>query len=86
MSEKELRHLKRSELIEIIYQLKKNEEKLLAENSELKRQLEEREIKIQNLGTLSEAALALSDIFSAADKAAEIYINEIKRRSDRDIV
>ena len=80
MAEKELRKYKRSELIEIIYQLKKNEQKLQEENAELKRRLEDREIKVENVGSLAEAALALSDIFKAADESVALYVEEINRR------
>ncbi|MBQ8400207.1 MAG: DNA repair protein [Clostridia bacterium] len=82
MADKELRRFRRSELIEIIYELKKNEQKLQEENAELKRRLEEREVKIENVGSLAEAALALSDIFAAAEESVAIYVNEIKRRHD----
>ena len=83
MAEKDLKRLSRGELVEIIYQLKTKEEQLLAENAELKRKLEEREIKIENVGSLAEAALVLSDIFSAAEESVAMYVDEIKRRYQR---
>lgn len=81
MAEKELRKLRRSELVDIIYQLKKNEQKLQEENAELKRLLEDRRIKLENIGSLAEAALALSDVFKAADEAAALYLEELRRRT-----
>ena len=83
MAEKELRHLKRSELVEIIYELKLNEQKLIEENKELKKRLEEREVSIRDVGSLAEASLVLSDIFKAAQESVDIYVNEIKRRYDK---
>ena len=80
MADKELRKLSRSELVDIIYQLKKNEQKLLEENAELKRRLEDREIKVAKVGSLAEAALALSDIFQAAEESVALYVEEINRR------
>lgn len=80
MADKELRKLKRSELVDIIYQMKKNEQKLQEENAELKRRLGDREIKMENVGSLAEAALALSDVFKAADEAVALYVEEINRR------
>ncbi len=80
MAQKELKHFKRSELVEIIYELKKNEQALLEENAELKRRLEEREMKIENVGSLAEAALVLSDIFTAAEQSVALYVDEITRR------
>ena len=83
MSNKELKYLKRSELIEIIYQLKKNEETLISENEELRKKLSEREIKVERAGSLAEAALALSGIFTAAEESVALYVEEIERRYKR---
>lgn len=80
MADKELRKLRRSELVDIIYQLKKNEQRLQEENAELKRRLEDREIKVENVGSLAEAALALSGIFQAAEESVALYVEEINRR------
>lgn len=80
MSNKDLRFLKRSELIEIIYQLKKNEDELIKENEQLKKKLLEREIKIEKAGSIAEASLAISGIFSAAEEAVSLYVEEIERR------
>lgn len=80
MADKELRKLRRSELVDIIYQLKKNEQRLQEENAELKRRLEDREIKVENVGSLAEAALALSGIFRAAEESVALYVEEINRR------
>lgn len=78
--EKELKSLGRKELIDIIYQLKKNEQALREENDDLRRRLENRRIKIADAGSLATAALALSDVFSSAQRAADAYLNEIKMR------
>lgn len=78
--EKELKRLRRGELIEIIYKMKQNEQRLEAENEELRRRLEEREVKLQKVGSLAEASLALTDIFKAAEESVAIYVDEINRR------
>ena len=83
MAQVNLKRLKRSELVDIIYQLKKKEQQLEEENAELKRLLEEREVKIENIGSLAEASLALSGIFTAAETAVEIYVQEIRRRHQK---
>lgn len=78
--EKELKHLRRSELIEIIYLLKKNEQKLTEQVEALQAQLMERHLKITYAGSVAEASLALTDIFAKAQESADIYLSEIKRR------
>lgn len=79
---KELKHLRRSELIEIIYLLQKNEQKLTAQVAELQEQLDVRKLAIADAGSVAEASLAITDIFTRAQQAADIYLEEIKRRRD----
>ncbi len=78
MANKELRRMSRSELIEIIYALEGDINRLEKENAELKSKLEEREIKIENAGSLAEAALSLNEIFKKADDAASDYLLSAK--------
>lgn len=80
MADKEIRKLRRSELIEIIYQLKKSEQELQQQVESLQAQLRDRNVKIEKAGSIAEAALAISDIFVSAQAAADTYLNEIKRR------
>lgn len=78
--EKELRSLNRRELMEIIYQLKKSEQELQQENAELKDRLEDKRIKIENAGSVADAAMALSEIFTAVQSVADRYLAEIEAR------
>lgn len=78
MTDKEFRRLKRSELIEIIYQYQQNEKNLMAEIDRLKEQLADRKLKIEKAGSIAEAALELSGIFEAAQKAADEYLEFLK--------
>ncbi len=78
--EKELRHLNRSELIDIIYQLKHSEQDLQAENAHLRELLEQKRIAFSNAGSIADAAVALTGIFETAQKTADIYLSEIERR------
>lgn len=77
MTDKEFKRLSRVELIEIIYQLKKNEANLLAENTELKKQLADRNVKIANAGSIAEATVAISNIFGVAQQTADNYLRSI---------
>ncbi len=77
-SDKELRHLKRSELIEIIYKMKQNEEILKQELDEANKKLEEREIILEKSGSIAEAALALNGIFEVAQQAADDYVHSVQ--------
>ena len=70
--EKELRKMSRTELIEIIYALKTNEDDLNKKNETLKAQLGQHKIDI------AEAAFKLNDVFGVAQSAADDYLNAIK--------
>ncbi len=78
--DKELRRLKRSELIEIIYQQKKKEQELQKEIEHLKAQLNKKSLKLENVGSIAEAAISISEVVEAAQRAADIYLEEIKLR------
>lgn len=81
MTDKEFKRLNRVELIEIIYQLKKNEANLLTENAELKKQLADRNVKIANAGSIAEATVAISNIFGVAQQTADNYLRSIYEMS-----
>ena len=87
MINKDIKNLRRTELVEIIYQLKKNEQELEQQIAELtsevetlRGQMEERNLKMEEIGSVADAAMALSDVFTAAQQAADIYLEEIKNR------
>ncbi len=75
--------MSRSELIEIIYALEGDANRLEKENAELKSKLNEREIKIKNAGSIAEAALSLNEIFRKADDAASDYILSAKLMKEK---
>ena len=62
----------------MLLEQEKEIETLQAENAELKAKLEDKKVIIANAGTISDAALKLSGIFEAAQKAADIYLASVK--------
>ncbi len=79
MTDKEFKRLKRADLIEIIYRMQENEERYQAAISRMSKKLEDRKIKIDQAGSIAEAAVALSDVFAAAQSAADHYLWEIRQ-------
>lgn len=65
----DLKHLRRSELIDLIYEMKKREIELQA-----------REITIEKAGSIADAAVQLSGVFQAAQEAADSYLKSIKAK------
>lgn len=77
MTDREFKHLKRKDLIEIIYQLQKNEQQLRTELESSQARLAEREMKISKVGSIAEAVVGLSGIFETAQAAADEYLARI---------
>lgn len=77
MPDRELRHMRRTELVEIILALKQSEDQLRAENTALSAQLQERQIHIENAGSIAQAALELNKVFEAAQAAADEYVASV---------
>ena len=75
--QKDLKKLNRRELVDIIYQMKKNEQELQAEIVTLQKALAEKRIRLSQAGSIAEAAVSLTDLFSSAQDAADLYLNEI---------
>ena len=82
---KELRRLKRKDLLEILLEQSReneNQNLLLAEQKEkilqLERSLQDRYIDIAESGTLAEASLKLNGVFEAAQAAAQQYLDNLK--------
>ena len=78
MTDKEFKRLTRSQLIDIIYQLQLNEEKLMDENKKLKEALEDKRIRIEKAGSIAEAAIEINNVMQAAQNAADQYLKEIE--------
>lgn len=76
---KELKKLNRAELLEILLALSKENEELTKKNKELQNLLESREIKVQEAGSIAEAALQINEVFKVAQEAANQYLENIIR-------
>ena len=57
MADRELRHMRRTELVEIIFALKQSEDQLKAENADLTDQLAQRQIHPDSAGSFAQGAL-----------------------------
>ena len=82
MTDKDLRRLSRSELLEmLIAQTEENRQlKIRLERAEA--QLRDRRIAVEKAGSLAEAALQLNRVFEAADKAAQQYLENVRLMSE----
>ena len=78
MVEKELKKLSRRELLEILIMQSKRVEKLELQLAEANRKLEDRRIRLEKVGSIAEAALVLNNVFEAAQRAAEQYLETVE--------
>ena len=91
LSDKELRRLKRVELLEMLLELNRENEDLMLELEEKNRiiealnlQLENRKIDLKHAGTIAEASFKLNGVFEAAEKAAEQYLENLQYLCERE--
>lgn len=77
MISKELKRLSRRELVDIIYQLKKNEQEKQEQIAALEEELQEKRIRISVAGSIAEAAVDITNVFSTAQRTADLYLHEI---------
>ena len=78
MTDKEFKRLNRSQLIDIIYQLQIKQDEISEENESLKKALADKRLRINESGSIAEAALEINDCFKNAQKAADQYLEEIR--------
>ena len=78
MTDKEFKRLNRAQLIDIIYQLQLQLDKVNEEKRELEGELADKRLRLSAAGNIAEAALEISNCFRSAQNAAEQYLNEIK--------
>lgn len=92
MKEKDLRHLKRVELLDMLIEQGRlvdaqaeEIKKLKAEREELNRKLEDRRISLEKAGSIAEASLGIAKVFTAAEEAAKIYLENLREKSGSEI-
>lgn len=78
MVEKDLKKLRRAELLEIMLDQSYEIDQLRKRIKELEEQLEDRRIKIENAGSIAEASLQLTKVFEEAQRAADLYVENVR--------
>ena len=82
MTEKELRRLSRTDLLEMLLEQSKEVQRLQQELEETKQKLEDRRLMEQEAGSIAEAALRINKVFEAAQQAADQYLENLRRLSE----
>ena len=79
MTDKELRHMSRGELLQMLITQIEENNALQEQLEQAEAQLQDRQIAAEQAGSLAEAALSLNGIFQAAQAAADQYLENIQR-------
>ena len=83
MTDKQLSRLRRSELLEILLEQGREQERLQQELDAARQTVAQRELSIQESGSIADAAFRLNDVMGAAQRAADLYTENVKRNMDR---
>ena len=78
MTDRELHRLKRAELLDLLLTQQEELERLREELAQTRAALEDRNLRKQEAGSIAEAALAVTAIFEQAQKAADLYLENIR--------
>lgn len=81
MNEKTLKRLSRSDLLELLLEQRRENDRLRRELEQATSQLEDRNLRIERAGNLAEAAMSLSGIFETAQAACDLYMENIRRKN-----
>lgn len=81
MTDKELRHLNRGELLQMLIIQGEEIRRLKEQLAEANKKLNERQVIMKNAGSIAEAALRLNGVFEAAEKAAQQYLESVAAMS-----
>lgn len=80
MTEKELKKLSRTDLLEMLLALSKENEILSDKVTRLQAALDDRIVRIENSGSLAEAILMVNGMFEATQAACDQYTHNIRQR------
>ena len=83
MTDKELRKLKRADLLSIMLEQSREIEQLRQKLNTAEASLWDRTIKIEQAGSIAEASLQLSGVFEAAQLACQQYTQNIAQLSQK---
>lgn len=78
MTEKQLKRLGRAELVDIIYELQKQNQQKEQECQALRDALQKRELILSRAGSIAEAALQINGVLEAAQAAADQYLLSVR--------
>ena len=83
MTDKELKKLSRAELLEMLIAQSKRADELQEKLNQAEEELNSRQLKVDEAGSIAEASLRLNGVFEAAQAASEQYLENIRALQER---
>ena len=81
MAKNDLKKLGRTDLLRLLLEAEEENDRLKEQVAELRAQLDDRSLRMENCGDLAAAALELNGVFAAAEEACRQYTENIRSRS-----
>ena len=78
MDIRDLRHLSRPQLLELLLEVLREKQELEEELARARKDLERREVILQNAGSIAEAVVGINDLFATAQETAKDYLESIE--------
>ena len=82
MTDKELKKLKRGELLELLLTQSKEMDRLKQELEQANKKLADRKILLEKSGSIAEASLAMFHIIEDTQRAADLYLENLRRKAE----
>lgn len=79
MTDRDLKKLSRSDLLELLLKERRENEQLLIKLEKAEKKLRDRTVHLEKVGSIAEAALQLNGVFEAAEAAAAQYLENVQR-------
>ena len=83
MTDRDLRKMNRRELIELLIASENENNQIKEQLGQQTVQLQNKKLQIENAGSMAEAAMALNGVFESVDKAAAQYLENIRLCSEQ---
>ena len=80
MAKNDLKKLGRTDLLRLLLEAEEENDRLKEQVAELRAQLDDRSLRMENCGDLAAAALELNGVFAAAEEACRQYTENIRSR------
>lgn len=81
MTERELKKLSRADLLQLLLDERRENERLQKKLKESEEKLNERTIALEEAGSIAQAVMKLNGVFEAAEAAASQYVENVQRLS-----